>query len=289
MKNRKLGMKALSFILIVFTLINTNNTSTATTVNTNTIESYSEENIEYTINSLIQSFEESGLTKTNLSKAVNTYKRINKQYTNEEIANVLENSKSNIEDNDVAKDNIDSICRILRTFDQEKINSVLDKIDIDQVLNEMESGATLLQVIEKVTNNMSATEKVDLMVSILWSANILRIIFIVVVILGVYKILIRCVIYKKAGKHAWASIIPIYRDIVMLKICGINPWWLLLLLIPVIGWIILWLVHVASKFMLAEAFNKKQLYGLGLWLLWPIFESILAFSKKSKYVGIEKD
>lgn len=285
MKNGKIIIKVLSFMLIIFFTININNKILATVENG--LDSYSQENIEYTIDSIIQSFEQSGLTKTNLSDAINIYKQMSERYTNEEIVSILENSKNKIENNDEVKSNIDSICKILKTFDQDKLNDIIDKIEIDQVLSEMEGGATLLQVIEKATSNMSATEKVNLMVSILWSANILRTIFIVIVIFEIYKILVRCVIYKKAGKHAWASIIPIYRNVVMLKICGMNPWWLLLLFVPIIGWLILWLVSVASKFMLAEAFNKSEAYGLGLWLLWPIFESILAFSKKSQYVGIE--
>ena len=285
MKNGKIIIKVLSFMLIIFFTININNKILATVENG--LDSYSQENIEYTIDSIIQSFEQSGLTKTNLSDAINIYKQMSERYTNEEIVSILENSKNKIENNDEVKSNIDSICKILKTFDQDKLNDIIDKIEIDQVLSEMEGGATLLQVIEKATSNMSATEKVNLMVSILWSANILRTIFIVIVIFEIYKILVRCVIYKKAGKHAWASIIPIYRNVVMLKICGMNPWWLLLLFVPIIGWLILWLLSVASKFMLAEAFNKSEAYGLGLWLLWPIFESILAFSKKSQYVGIE--
>ena len=40
--------------------------------------------------------------------------------------------------------------------------------------------------------------------------------------------------------------------------------------------------------MLAEAFDKTPAFGFGLWLLWPIFESILAFSDNSIYVGVEE-
>ena len=224
MKNGKIIIKVLSFMLIIFFTININNKILATVENG--LDSYSQENIEYTIDSIIQSFEQSGLTKTNLSDAINIYKQMSERYTNEEIVSILENSKNKIENNDEVKSNIDSICKILKTFDQDKLNDIIDKIEIDQVLSEMEGGATLLQVIEKATSNMSATEKVNLMVSILWSANILRTIFIVIVIFEIYKILVRCVIYKKAGKHAWASIIPIYRNVVMLKICGMNPWWI---------------------------------------------------------------
>ena len=68
-----------------------------------------------------------------------------------------------------------------------------------------------------------------------------------------------------------------------------SPCWLLLLLVPVVGWIILWIVSVASKFMLAEAFGKGTGFAFGLWLLAPIFETILVFSKKTKYIGFEDE
>ena len=96
-------------------------------------------------------------------------------------------------------------------------------------------------------------------------------------------------IYKKANKKAWAAFVPIYRNITMLKICKMSPWWLLLLLVPIIGWIILWIVSVASKFMLAEAFGKGTGFAFGLWLLAPIFETILVFSRKTKYIGFEEE
>ena len=68
-----------------------------------------------------------------------------------------------------------------------------------------------------------------------------------------------------------------------------SPCWLLLLLVPVVGWIILWIVSVASKFMLAEAFGKGTGFAFGLWLLAPIFETVLVFSKKTKYIGFEDE
>lgn len=277
MKNKKILVKILSFILIIFYILNINNTQFA-------VEKQAEEKIEF----LIQLFKENGVTKSTLTEAVKAYKEISKENTNQEIVTMLEKSKEKLKNDDVAKENIDNICKVLKTFDTEKLNMIIEKSDLEQVLSQMESGATLLQIIEKATTNMSTTDKVNLIMSIAWSANIIRIAVKILIALEIYKILVRCIIYKKAKKQAWAILIPIYRDIVMLKICGMSPWWLLLLLVPIIGWIILWLVHVASKFMLAEAFNKKQAYGLGLWLLWPIFESILAFSKKSKYIGIEK-
>ena len=121
------------------------------------------------------------------------------------------------------------------------------------------------------------------------STKIIKNFVIALIVLAIYRTLLRCVIYKKAHKKAWAPFIPVYRNVVMLKICNMSPWWLLLLLVPVVGWIILWIVSVASKFMLAEAFGKGTGFAFGLWLLAPIFETILVFSKKTKYIGFEDE
>lgn len=277
MKDNRIWIKLLCITMIIFLSMIICN-----------VKSFAENNSEEKIVYLMQLFEEQGLTKDGLTEAIKTYKDVSKEYTNEEIVTMIENNKDKIKSNGQAKENIDNICKVLKNVDKDKLNAIIEKTDMEQVISEVEDGATLLDIVNKTTANMSTREKVGLMVSIAWSANIIRIITRIVIILAIYKLLVRCVIYKKAKKRAWAVLIPIYKDVVMLQICGMSSWWLLLLLVPVVGWIILWLVHVASRFMLAEAFDKRQAYGLGLWLLWPVFESILAFSKKSKYVGIEK-
>ena len=277
MKDNRIWIKLLCITMIIFLSMIICN-----------VKSFAENNSEEKIVYLMQLFEEQGLTKDGLTEAIKTYKDVSKEYTNEEIVTMIENNKDKVKSNGQAKENIDNICKVLKNVDKDKLNAIIEKTDMEQVISEVEDGATLLDIVNKTTANMSTREKVGLMVSIAWSANIIRIITRIVIILAMYKLLVRCVIYKKAKKRAWAVLIPIYKDVVMLQICGMSSWWLLLLLVPVVGWIILWLVHVASRFMLAEAFDKRQAYGLGLWLLWPVFESILAFSKKSKYVGIEK-
>ena len=243
--------------------------------------------VSYEINSIIETISEQGLTKSNLSEAVKVYQEVSKHYSNKEIAEIIENNKEYFEEQNISSENIDKISKVLKEIDTKQLNEVLEKVNLEQAIEEIEAGATVQDIIEKTTENMTTTDKADLVFSLLWSANIIRSVVIILIVLEIYKIIVRCIIYKKAGKHAWAILVPIYRQITMLKICGMSPWWLLLLLVPVIGWTLLGVVFVASRFMLAEAFDKNPGFGFGLWLLWPIFESILAFSKMNKYVGIE--
>lgn len=87
-------------------------------------------------------------------------------------------------------------------------------------------------------------------------------------------------VFTKAGKPGWASIIPIYNLIVLLEIVGKPLWWILLLLIPLVNLILLLLIYME----LARRFGKSELFGIGLWLLGPIFFPILAFGD-ARYRG----
>lgn len=76
-------------------------------------------------------------------------------------------------------------------------------------------------------------------------------------------------VFTKADQPGWASIIPIYNLVVMLRIVGRPTWWILLFLVIPVGWLIL-------PFDLASSFGKGTGFGLGLLLLGPIFYPILA-------------
>jgi uncharacterized membrane protein YoaK (UPF0700 family) len=80
-------------------------------------------------------------------------------------------------------------------------------------------------------------------------------------------------LFVKAGEPGWASIIPIYNAIVMLKIAGKPLWWFLLYLIPIVNIVIAIIVTVA----LAKNFGKDVGFAVGLILLPIIFYPILAF------------
>jgi hypothetical protein len=87
-------------------------------------------------------------------------------------------------------------------------------------------------------------------------------------------------IYAKAGEPGWASIIPIYNYIVLLRIVGKPLWWVILLIIPGINLIIsIWVTNLLSK-----SFGKGVGFTLGLIFLGFIFFPILGFGN-AKYIG----
>ena len=248
-----------------------------------------EEEVSTTIKDLILTINSEGMSKSLLAETINLYSQLTKTYTNNEIASMIEENKKYLEQENVAMDNVNTVVTFLKSVDSNQLNKVLQQIDVDKIANKISNGASIQSILKDITGSMSAVEKVNFVVDILLSAYVVKTALTVLVALFIYRTLLRCVIYKKAHKKAWAPFIPIYRNVVMLRICGMSPWWLLLLLVPILGWIILFVISVASKFMLAESFGKGTGFAFGLWLLAPIFETILVFSRKTKYIGFEEE
>lgn len=86
--------------------------------------------------------------------------------------------------------------------------------------------------------------------------------------------------FKKAGLHGWAAIIPFYTNYTQFKMVYGNGWKFLLLLIPIFD------IYIAIKYCFdqAKVFGKGTGFGFGLLFLAPIFIWILGFGS-SKYVG----
>ncbi len=217
------------------------------------------------------------------------YKDLSEKYSNQEIADAIEENKDLLEEQGISANVIDSGTSVLRSIDEKQLNKILSEdINIDEIQQQLEEGVSPTEILNNIQQEMTTTDKLSLGLNLIMAFTIVKILVWVFVILAIYNIIVRWRIYKKAGKHGWAAIIPIYRDVVMYKVCDVSPWFLLLLLVPVIGWFILMIINIYTKFTLAEGFGKGIGFGFGLWLLGPIFEAILAFSRKSKYVGFER-
>ena len=94
--------------------------------------------------------------------------------------------------------------------------------------------------------------------------------------------------YEKANKPGWAAIVPIYNIIVLFEIIGYKWYYIFLFLvgiIPVVGQAASLLFTISYNIKLAKSFGQEVGFGIGLWLLNPIFVSIIAFSKDINYVG----
>lgn len=81
-------------------------------------------------------------------------------------------------------------------------------------------------------------------------------------------------IFSKAGKPGWASIVPIYSNVVMLEIAKLPIWNIILYLIPIANIYILFKVNIE----IAKKFGKSSGFGIGMSLIPIIFVPLLAFS-----------
>jgi hypothetical protein len=94
-------------------------------------------------------------------------------------------------------------------------------------------------------------------------------VFIAGAIVGAWKA------FQKAGQPGWAAIVPLYHIYIYLKISGRPDWWLLLYLVPFVGFV----VHILVSLDVAKRFHKSELFGvLGLGLIPGIGLMILGYS-----------
>lgn len=98
--------------------------------------------------------------------------------------------------------------------------------------------------------------------------------FVILAIAGLWKT------FVKGGEAGWKAIIPIYNIYILLRIVGRPWWWLLLMLIPLVGFIV-WILVALD---LSKSFGKGVGFAIGLILLGPIFIMILGFGD-ARYIG----
>lgn len=112
--------------------------------------------------------------------------------------------------------------------------------------------------------------------------------FIIWLALIIFIIIVNWKMFEKAGKPGWAAIIPIYNIIVLFEIIGYKWYYIFLLflgVIPFIGQVALILFIISYSIKLAKSFGQSAGFGIGLWLVNPVFVAIIAFSKDINYVG----
>lgn len=130
-------------------------------------------------------------------------------------------------------------------------------------------------------DGMMMSSAFDAMVGVITAIYAIMLIFTVLLIVAQWRL------FSKAGEKGWKSLIPIYNMVTLYKIIGLSPWLLLVYLaaiIPVVGYIAIFVLSIVSMIKLGQAFGKSTGFIVGLVLLSPIFQLILGFGS-SEYVG----
>lgn len=275
-KSKKIIVAILLISILIITLNLFNQVEAATTK-----EEMLKEQAEY----YAQNIDVNNITKEDVLKA---YDELSKNYTNEELANMLEEHKEEIKEQGVSEEVIGAGQELLKTTDKDSVREIIEEdIDFESIKEKMDSGYTPNQVVKEIVQETPTEKKIEIAIKLLLANQIFRIAMISIIILFLYSTILRWIIYRKAGKHGWAAIIPLYRQIVMYKICGLSPWLMLLWFVPIFGWIAMFIIAIMKRFCLANSFGKGALFGFGLLILQPIFQSVLAFNSKIEYEGDE--
>lgn len=124
---------------------------------------------------------------------------------------------------------------------------------------------------------------------------ILGIVLLIAVAIAVLQIIGTWKILTKAKQPGWGALIPFYSQYLLCKISGVNPWWILIVvlspilnIIPIVGSIASMAVSIYFLILLnvslARSFGKEDSFAVGLILLAPIFYFILGI-KDDSYLG----
>jgi len=108
-------------------------------------------------------------------------------------------------------------------------------------------------------------------------------VFVVIIfLLGIFTAIAMWAVYVKADQPGWAAIVPVYNLWVLAEIADRPGWWGLVVafsgFIPYIGLFIGAILHIIISVGVAKTFNRRAVFGFGLFFLPFIFYPILAFS-----------
>lgn len=214
------------------------------------------------------------------------FDKFSEEYTNEEMAELLEENSEVLQQEGISEEVIKAGADFIRTTDTETMREIIqNNVDIDDIKNKVEQGYTPNEILTSMEKEMPTEQKVGIVTQLFFANVIVKTIIKIYLIWLIIGTIFRWIIYKKAGKHGFVAIIPVYRQITMYKICGLSPWLMLLWLVPIIGWIVLFIIAIMKRFSLAHAFGRGTLFGFGLLILPPIFQGILAFNPNIVYEG----
>ena len=110
---------------------------------------------------------------------------------------------------------------------------------------------------------------------------VMVVISIVASVAGLISLISTWMIYKKAGKPGWASIVPIYNTIVLLQIVELPIWYIILFMVPFANIYVMFKIYIE----LAHKFGKSTGFGVACVFFGIICLPMLAFGKNNVYVG----
>ena len=165
------------------------------------------------------------------------YKEVTAIVSNEDLANIVEDNRQLLYDTGIDNSTISTATALLNSIKAETIIDIAENdLEIDEMIEKSKNDENFNleeELKDKIINDTSFLDIAKTTFKLLFSIVMVKAILVIFLIVSTYSIVITGLIFKKAGKHPWGTLIPLYRDIIHLKICGFTPWVLLLLLIPI--------------------------------------------------------
>lgn len=230
---------------------------------------------------------DSNIDTSNVSEQeiLDAYEKFSENYSNEEIINLLEQNKEQLNKKGISNETIEAGKTILKNTDEEDVKKIIkENVDIEDIQEKIEKGYTTDEIVKSIIKEMPTDQKVSAAGKILLANKIVKTVIIVMIILFIYCTILRAIIYKKSGENPIAAFIPIYRQVIMYRICDLSLGYMCLWLLPVFGWVLLLIIGLMKRIYLSQNFGKGVLFGIGMIILPPIFQSIIAFNPNIKYI-----
>ena len=212
---------------------------------------------------------------------LDAYDQIADSYSKEEIIGLIEENEDKLKEQGISDSTIEAGKTILETTDEEEVKQIIkENVDIKDIQEKIEQGYTPEEIVSSIIEEMPAEQKINTVGRVILSSQIVKNVLYIILALFIYCTIMRAIIYHKAGKNAIAAFIPIYRQVTMYRICDLSLGYMLLWLLPIVGWLCLIMLAIMKRIYLAKNFGKGIGFGIGLIILPPVFLTILAFNGK---------
>lgn len=205
------------------------------------------ENMNIDENLINSNINPENVDKSTIDEIIKVYEKISDVISNEEIAGFIEDNKKALSSAGANDTLISTSSSLLKTFDADTvIDIVQNDLKLDEILEASENSSSK-DIVTSVIENTTTSTKIKVIFKLLFSNDYFKLVFALFVVVMIYSVIITGIIFKKAGRPSFGTIIPIYRDIIYLKLYNFSPWLLLLMFIPVIGWLALLAIAVIRK------------------------------------------
>lgn len=193
------------------------------------------------------SIKDGKVTVIDPSVVLDFYQQLASIISNEDMSKFIDKNKDILVSAGINRSLLTTSSVLLRNFDA---NTVIDiarnDLDIDKIM-ESSSDTERKDIIQSAMKNTNFFNKIKIIFKLVFSNGFIRIITAFALIVSIYLIIISSFIFKKAGKPGYGTFIPIYRDIINFKLSNFSPWLLVLIFIPIIGWLALMAIGVVRK------------------------------------------